>query len=74
MFTTPENWLQRFKAAGGSGRFNHDLIWPNETVEHLHEAKVILSEIRGAENQREYQQVLAHLKTIQPATAHWIQF
>lgn len=74
MFTTPENWLQRFKAAGGRGRFNQDLIWPNEIVQQLHEAKLILSEIRGAENQREYQQVLAHLKEQQPVTANWVQF
>lgn len=74
MYTTAEDWLIRFREAGGRGRYTADFLCPHELRKFRHEATIILSEIDGAANQGKYDEVLAYLNLLQPVSGPWEQF
>lgn len=74
MYTTPENWFERFKAAGANGRVDAAKIWFSESGPLPQEAVDIVDELRGPENGHAYLQVLEHLQVVHRGFVGWADF
>lgn len=74
MFTTPEDWFDRFKAAGGHGRVVTGNFWFTEKGDQLPEVEKIVAELKGSANKPRYDEVLAYLQARFRPSATWVDF
>lgn len=73
-FTTPADWFERFKAAGGQGRVDAEKIWFSESEPQPNAALAVIDEILGAGKEDAYRQVLKYLQERHKGFVGWADF
>jgi hypothetical protein len=74
VFTTPDDWLSRFKEAGGHGRFYGDTFQPDQDAENLPDVSAVLAELKGEANKQNLDQVVSYMKETIPVLSGWANF
>ena len=65
------DWFSRLKAAGGSIRLDAASIYPTPGTDNTPERAAILSELQGPENEANYRQVEALLRSMAGPLTGW---
>lgn len=73
-FTTPEDWYERFKAAGGRGRVDAEKIWFSESGPQSSKSAAIIAELLGPEKEDAYKQVVAYIQARCNGFSGWAEF
>lgn len=73
-FTTPEDWYNRFKAAGGRGRVDAEKIWFGESGPLSQEALRLITELQGPGTEEAYAQVVAYVQERHRGFVGWADF
>lgn len=73
-FTTPEDWYERFKAAGGRGRVDAVKVWFSESGAQPDAAAEVIAELYGPGKEEAYRQVVAYLQDRHRGFVWWADF
>lgn len=73
-FTTPEDWYERFKAAGGQGRVDHEKIWFSESGQLSSGAAEVIAELIGPGKEDAYRQVVSYVQERHRGFVGWADF
>lgn len=73
-FTTPEDWYERFKAAGGRGRVDIEKIWFSESGTQSTEAAEVIAELIGPGKEDAYRQVVSYVQERHRGFVGWADF
>lgn len=73
-FTTPEDWYERFKSAGGRGRVDIEKIWFSESGPQPSEAAEVIAELLGPGKEDAYRQVVAYVQDRYRGFVGWAEF
>lgn len=74
MYTTPKDWYERFKEAGGRGRIDKVKVWISETGPIPSAAVAIFEELRAPANPHAFSEVVAYVGARHPVLAGWSPF